>query len=77
VVELARRADDLGHLVADDRPADGLVARRQALGDGHDMRADAEGLAAEPVAGAPEAGDDLVGDQRMPYLSQMRWISGQ
>ena len=61
-------SDGRRHLVADDGPANRRVAGRQTLGDGHDMRLDAEGLAAEPVAGAAEAGDDLVGDQEDPVF---------
>ncbi len=63
VVEIAVLADDLGNHIADKRAADRHIARREALGDRHDMRLDAEGLGAEPVAGAAKAGDDLVGDQ--------------
>ena len=63
VVELVR-ADDRGDLVGDDRGADGLVARGEALGDGDDVGPCADGFMAEPVAGPSEAADHLVADQQ-------------
>jgi hypothetical protein len=41
------------------------------------MSGDAVGFAAEPVAGAPEAGDHLVGDQQDVVPRQMRCTSAQ
>ena len=64
VIQLAPLGHDLEHLVVDDRPANRLIARGQALGDGHDMGANAEGGRAEHIAGAAKAGDDLVGNQQ-------------
>src|SRR5690606_17793161 len=43
----------------DDHPAHRQVAGGHALGDGHQVRADAVVLAAEPFAGTAEAADHL------------------
>src|SRR3546814_3321748 len=40
------------------------VAGGDALGQRHQVRLDGEAVAAEPLAGAPEAADHLVGDQQ-------------
>jgi hypothetical protein len=65
VGELAAVGDDhLGHAVADQRPAQRQVARGHGLGEGHQVRLQVVGLAAEPLAGAAEAADDLVHDQQ-------------
>ena len=52
--------------------ADRQIGRRQRLGDGHAVGFEAVGGGAEPVAGAAEAGDDLVGDQQDAVLLQHR-----
>ncbi|MNQ47493.1 hypothetical protein D3C85_613380 [compost metagenome] len=51
-------------MVADDHPAHRQIAAGQALGDRHQVRFQAVVLAAEPLAGAPEAADHLVDDEQ-------------
>ena len=55
--------------VGDDDGAHRHVPRGQALGAGHDVRHDAEALAAEIGAEAAEAADDLVRDQQHVVLA--------
>ena len=64
VVELAMTGQRRRHLVGDEHAGDRQIARRQALGDGHEIGLDAEVLAAEPGAEAAETADDLVGNQQ-------------
>ncbi len=56
--------DDLGHAVGDHDAADRLIARGQALGDGHQVGLEVVILRSEPGAEAAESGDDLVDDQQ-------------
>ena len=70
VGELAALLDQhVRHPVRDHRAAERLVAGGDALGDRHEVRLDAEVLAAEPLAGAAETADHLVGDQQDPVLA--------
>ena len=59
-------------LLVEDHRRDRQVRRRELLGDAHDVGPDAEGLAREAVAGAEEAGDDLVGDHQHVVLLEHR-----
>ena len=69
VVELAALVDQhLGDALADHHAAQRHVAAGHALGEGHQVGPEAEALAAEPVAGAAEAADDLVADQQDAVL---------
>ena len=61
VEELTALPDQhLGDTVRDHQGTEGLVTRGDGLGEGHEVGAGPEVLAAEPLAGAPEAADDLV-----------------
>ena len=62
----------LGDLVADDHGAHRRVGGRDALGARDQVRRDAVARGGEPLADAPEAGDDLVGDQRDAVLVAQR-----
>jgi hypothetical protein len=64
VIEVTAGIDAIGDTVGHDGPTDGRVAGRQTLGDGHDVRADAKGLAAEPIAGSAKSANDLIGNQQ-------------
>ena len=57
---LDRRVDLLRHQHA----AEGQIAGGDALGEGHEVGFHPPMTEGEPFAGAPEAGDDLVGDQQ-------------
>ncbi|MNE09998.1 hypothetical protein D3C80_1026930 [compost metagenome] len=61
--------DGLVHGVVDQHRGDRLVGRGQLLGQHHDVRLDTEGLAAEHLAGAPEAADHFVGDHQDVVLA--------
>ena len=52
--------EGVGDLLAGNCGTDGNVSARERLGDGEDVRLDAPMLGGEHLAGAPEAGDDLV-----------------
>ena len=54
----------LPHAVADDDSGQRLIGAGQALGDGDQVRLDAEVLIAELAADAPEAAHHLVTDQQ-------------
>ena len=61
VEELATLAhQDLRHPVGDHERAERLVTRGDGLGEGHEVRARAKVLAAEPATGATEPADDLI-----------------
>ena len=64
MVKVAIGIDGLGDLITHDRATDRHIARRQALGDCHDMWADANGFGPEPVTGPTKATDHLVRDQQ-------------
>ena len=61
----------LGDAAARDDGAERYVAGRDALRDRDQVRTDAEALAAEPLAEAPEARDHLVGDQQDLFALQI------
>jgi len=46
------------------------VGARELLGERHELRRHVPGLCTEPSAGAPESGDDLVGDQQDVVAAQ-------
>jgi hypothetical protein len=78
VIELAALLDQhLGHAVADQHAAQRHVAGGDALGEGDQVRLDAEQLGREPVPSRPKPQMTSSAISKMPYLSQMRWISGQ
>ena len=63
--ELAALADQhLSHPVGDHQGAERLVAGGDGLGEGHEIGTRPEVLAAEPLPGATEAADDLVGREQ-------------
>ena len=66
----------LGDLVADEHGAHRRVGGRDALRARDQVRRDAVARGREPLADAPEAGDDLVGHQRDPVLVAQRAQAG-
>src|SRR5687768_15054403 len=56
-------ADPVGDLFPEDHRGQRDVARVDALGDDEDVWHDVPVLAGEPLAGATEAGDDLVANE--------------
>ena len=69
------------HLLGEDRRAHRHVAARDRLGDRHHVRLHVEMLQREPLAGAPEARDHLIGDQQhlvaVADLAQPREVVGR
>ena len=69
------------HVIAEGNRGQRAVARAHALAHAHDVRQHAEGLRGEHLAGAAEAGDDLVEDQQhvvaVADLAQARQILGR
>ncbi len=59
-------------LVVDDAGAEREIARRDRLGEAHDVGLHAPGARSRPGAGAAEAGDDLVRDQQDVVLVEQR-----
>ncbi len=55
-------------MFADDHGPHRHISGRQTLGQHHDVRHDLFVVNAEPGAGAAEAGDDLIGDQKDAVL---------
>ena len=55
--------EGVGDILARDGSADGQVAAGEGFGDGEDVGLDAPVLRREPLAGAAEAGDDLIADE--------------
>src|SRR5260370_36386804 len=65
VVEFATLLNQyLSHAIANHDGAQGLIARGDAFGQGHDVGAESEMWAAEPGPEAPEAADHLIRDQQ-------------
>src|SRR3546814_4493755 len=60
----------LRHALADHDGRERQVARGQPLGQRHEVRLDGEAVAAEPLPGAPEAADHLVGNQQDVVLDR-------
>ena len=67
----------LPHAVRDDRGGHREIGARQALGERDDIGAQPVGAAAEPLAGAPEAGDHLIRDQQDVVAGQHLLHAGE
>ena len=58
----------VGDPITDHHAANRQVAGGEALGDRHQIRANSKVVRSEPLAGAPEAGDHLIGNQQQAVL---------
>jgi len=52
-----------GHVVGHHHGCNGQIARRQSLGNGHQVRLDVVVVTAKPFAGSAESADDFISHQ--------------